>query len=215
MAEQGLKEIDIKGKPYVEVNERLKFFRGRYPEYSLISEIIKLEDGICLMKASVIDRAGVCLATGHAREKEGSTFINKTSYIENCETSAWGRALGNFGIGIETSVASAEEVGNAVKQRNAGGTAQPPKTPPAAKAPAKIAYVTAKQYADLLKVGAGMDLNKDEVGEVAAWYRKSDKMTAAEAASLIKNWDSEFNKFLDTREQKQAEPQEGSNGSSS
>ena len=49
-----------------------------------------------------------------AYEKEGSTFINKTSYIENCETSAWGRALGNLGIGIDTSIASAEEVQNAV-----------------------------------------------------------------------------------------------------
>ena len=52
-------------------------------------------------------------ATGYAYEKEGSTFINKTSYIENCETSAIGRALGIFGIGIDGSVASAEEVRNA------------------------------------------------------------------------------------------------------
>jgi len=85
-----------------------------------------------------------------------------------------------------------------------GGNGGKPSPAPAAKAPPKVAYVTAKQYADLLKVGAGMDLNKDEVGKVAAWYRKSDKMTAAEAASLIKNWDSEFNKFLDAREQYEA-----------
>jgi len=40
-----------------------------------------------------------------------------SSYIENCETSAWGRALANFGIGIDTAVASADEVGNAIKQQ--------------------------------------------------------------------------------------------------
>ena len=53
-----------------------------------------------------------------AEEEKGSTFINKTSYLENCETSAWGRALGNFGIGIDTSVASANEVGNAIANQS-------------------------------------------------------------------------------------------------
>ena len=57
------------------------------------------------------------LGTGTAYEKENSTFINKTSYIENCETSAVGRALGMIGIGIDTSVASYEEVSNAIKQQ--------------------------------------------------------------------------------------------------
>ena len=70
------------------------------------------------LKAIIKNPDGVILATGLAYEKEGSTFINKTSYIENCETSAWGRALGNLGIGIDTSIASAEEVGNAIKQQN-------------------------------------------------------------------------------------------------
>ena len=50
--------------------------------------------------------------------KENSSFINKTSYIENCETSAVGRALGMAGIGIDTAVASAEEVQNAINNQN-------------------------------------------------------------------------------------------------
>ena len=66
-----------------------------------------------------MDENGDVLATGHAFEREGSTFINKTSHIENCETSAWGRCLGNFGIGIEAAVASYEEVANAVIQQKA------------------------------------------------------------------------------------------------
>ena len=57
------------------------------------------------------------LGTGTAYEKESSTFINKTSYIENCETSAVGRALGMAGFGIDTSVASAEEVKNAINNQ--------------------------------------------------------------------------------------------------
>lgn len=114
-----LKTVDIKGKPYVEVNERLKYFRENYSDYSLETELISNDNGICLMKAIIKNPDGVIKATGFAYEKENSTFINKTSYIENCETSAWGRALGNFGIGIDTSIASAEEVQNAINNQKA------------------------------------------------------------------------------------------------
>ena len=67
--------------------------------------------------AEVTNNDGDVIATGTAYEKENSTFINKTSYIENCETSAVGRALGMAGFGIDTSVASAEEVANAIKNQ--------------------------------------------------------------------------------------------------
>jgi len=120
-----MKTVDIKGKKYVEVNERIKHFRANYPGWSLTSEIINDSDGKATIKATILDENGTIRATGHAYEKEGSSFINKTSYIENCETSAWGRALGNIGIGIDASVASAEEVGNAVKQQS-----EPPKPKP-------------------------------------------------------------------------------------
>lgn len=112
-----MKTIDIKGKPYVEVNERIKYFREHFKGWALISELISNENGVCIFKASVIDENGVVKATGYAYEKENSTFINKTSYIENCETSAWGRALGNLGIGIDISIASYEEVANAIENQ--------------------------------------------------------------------------------------------------
>ena len=70
------------------------------------------------MKATCADENGSILGTGTAYEKEGSSFINKTSYIENCETSAVGRALGFAGFGIDTSIASAEEVMNAQYQQS-------------------------------------------------------------------------------------------------
>ena len=79
------------------------------------------ENGICIFKATVgyTDEEGEFrpLGTGTAYEKEGANFINKTSYIENCETSAVGRALGMCGFGIEVSVASAEEVQNAINNQ--------------------------------------------------------------------------------------------------
>jgi len=111
-----MKTIDIKGKPYVMVNERLKEFREKYPNYSLTSEIIELTEDRVVMKATINYGDGV-LATGHAYEDKDSTFINKTSFIENAETSAWGRALANFGIGIDESVASADEVVTAIEQQ--------------------------------------------------------------------------------------------------
>lgn len=115
-----LKTVDIKGKKYVEVNERLKYFRSeeKYKDYSLESEIISLENGVITVKAIIRDANGVIKATGLAQEKESSSFINKTSFVENCETSAWGRALGNLGIGIDTSVATADEVLNAINNQN-------------------------------------------------------------------------------------------------
>lgn len=112
-----MKSINIKGKDYVMVNERLIAFREDYPKYSLISEIISITEDSCIMKASIIDENGVVIATGHAQEDKSSSMINKTSFIENCETSAWGRALGNFGYGISTSIASAEEVSMAIAKQ--------------------------------------------------------------------------------------------------
>lgn len=111
-----LKSINIKGKEYVEVNERIRAFREMYPNGSILTDMLTNDNGVCVFKVQVIND-GQILATGHAYEKEGSTFINKTSYIENCETSAIGRALGILGIGIDTSIASAEEVTNAVNNQ--------------------------------------------------------------------------------------------------
>ncbi|MBQ6547291.1 MAG: hypothetical protein IJL74_04780 [Bacilli bacterium] len=116
-ANETIKTTDIKGKEYAEVNQRIKAFRMLYPQGVIETEMISNENGICIFKAFVGYREGnelYKLATGTAYEKENSTFINKTSYIENCETSAVGRALGMAGFGIDTSVASAEEVQNAI-----------------------------------------------------------------------------------------------------
>lgn len=113
-ANETLKSIDFKGKGYVQVNERVKAFRMICPNGGISTEIVKMDDGIVTMKATITDESGLILATGYAQEKESSSYINKTSYIENCETSAVGRALGFAGIGIDGSMASAEEVANAI-----------------------------------------------------------------------------------------------------
>lgn len=113
-ANDTIKTTDIKGKDYAEVNQRIKAYRMVFPTGTIKTEMISNENGVCVFRALVTDEENNVLATGTAYEKENSTFINKTSYIENCETSAIGRALGIAGFGIDTSVASAEEVQNAI-----------------------------------------------------------------------------------------------------
>lgn len=115
---QSINTTDIKGKTYAEVNERVKGFRRLFPNGSISTQLISIDESdngkVCVFLATVADENGKALATGTAYEKENSTYINKTSYIENCETSAVGRALGFLGIGIDTSIASSEEVQNAI-----------------------------------------------------------------------------------------------------
>ena len=121
-ANETIKTTDIKGKNYAEVNQRIKAFRMVYPTGTIETKLVSNENGVCIFKAVVgfldENQNMIILGTGNAYEKEGSTFINKTSYIENCETSAVGRALGMAGFGIDVSIASAEEVQNAIQQQD-------------------------------------------------------------------------------------------------
>lgn len=109
-----LPRLDIKGKPYAAVPARIAAFRQLCPNGSIQTEIINMSDGVVTMRTTVTDEDGRVLATGFAQEKEANGYINKTSFIENCETSAVGRALGMIGIGSEGSLASAEEMVNAL-----------------------------------------------------------------------------------------------------
>ena len=120
-ANESLNATEVQGKPYIEVNQRIKAFRMVYPTGTIYTEIVSNENGVCVFTATVgyytDDGDFVPLGTGTAYEKENSTFINKTSYIENCETSAVGRALGMCGFGIDTSVSSADEVQNKINNQ--------------------------------------------------------------------------------------------------
>ena len=116
-ANELINTTDIKGKGYAEVNQRVKAFRCVYPQGTITTEILSNDNGVVVMRATVRDELGKVIGTGLAYEKENSSFINKGSYIENCETSAVGRALGFCGFGIDTSICSAEELGNALENQ--------------------------------------------------------------------------------------------------
>jgi hypothetical protein len=116
-----MKAVNIKGNDYITVNERLKHFRSEdvFTNWGIIETIEKLNDKEGVFKVEILNDHGNIIVTAHAQEYRDSSYINKTSFLENGFTSALGRALGYLGIGIDTSIASAEEVGNAVKNQSA------------------------------------------------------------------------------------------------
>jgi hypothetical protein len=103
---------------YITVNQRIEKFYEKYPEGTIQTEMVEHKDTFVIFKAYAYrNEDDKRPATGHAMEIDGSSFINKTSHIENCETSAVGRALAMLGFEISKSVASQEEVANARLQQ--------------------------------------------------------------------------------------------------
>ena len=167
-ANEGIRTTEIKGKQYSEVSQRIKAFRLVHPSGCITTEIIDMNNGIVTMKASVFDEQNHLLGTGFAQEKENSSFINKTSYIENCETSAIGRALGMCGYGVDVSVASAEEVQNAIHNQQMDEK--------------KLGELS-KTYTDLRTqlTNLGCDFRSDETN---AWICEKAKITTQNLQAL-------------------------------
>ena len=111
-----MKTINIKGKEYITVNERLIYFRNKeeFKGFGIKEDIVSIDDTEGIFKVTIYDSNGEPIVSAHAQEYRDSSYINKTSFVENGFTSALGRALGYLGIGIDTSIASANEVQNAV-----------------------------------------------------------------------------------------------------
>ena len=138
MGTHKFKTTNIKGKEYVEVNQRLLYFRNekKYEGWSIETAFLVLDSESCVAQTTISDNEGRVIAQGTAQEDKSSSYINKTSYIENCETSAVGRALAMLGIGIETSIASSNEVSMAIAKQEGKPVAKKaaPKKAPAQKA---------------------------------------------------------------------------------
>lgn len=113
-----IEPVEIKGKKYAEVSQRIKAFRMCFPEGFIRTQIVSHENSLVVIRAEVGHDDKV-LGTGTAFEEQNANYINKTSYIENCETSAVGRALGMAGFGVDAAVASAEEMTSMQNSRSA------------------------------------------------------------------------------------------------
>lgn len=113
--------VNIHGKEYKTVALRVDEFRKDYKdEWAIITKIAYRDENIVIMEADILNKENRVIATGFAEEDRRKGTINSTSALENCETSAIGRALANLGYG-GGEYASADEVANAVYQQNASG----------------------------------------------------------------------------------------------
>ena len=126
-----LEKANIKGKPYANVAERVKGFWALYENGRIVTEIIEHDGTSVTFRASCYDGDNL-IATGTAREVKSNAGVNSTSFYENAETSAVGRAIGFCGIG-DVNIASAEEVALAISQQEAPAPApkREPKRAPA------------------------------------------------------------------------------------
>ena len=117
-----MKTVNIKGKEYIPVNERLKYLAANFI-YSINTDYQYFqEQKMWVVKATLCITNGNQLTTftGLAQEIESSNYkdVNHTSALENAETSAVGRACAMAGIGIDTGIASADEVSKAIARQN-------------------------------------------------------------------------------------------------
>ena len=106
--------VDIHGKQYETVASRVERFR-KEKDYGINTVLLQNDETLVVMKATIKDGDRI-VACGHAEEKRASSQINRTSALENCETSAIGRALACLGY-IGTEFASADEVAQAIHQQ--------------------------------------------------------------------------------------------------
>ena len=108
--------VPIHGKEYKTVALRIQQFREKYPGHTILTELVEANDVLIVFKAT-ISWEGVVIATGYAEEVRRASNINRTSALENAETSAVGRALAFFGL-AGSEIASADEVVNAINEQN-------------------------------------------------------------------------------------------------
>lgn len=112
-----LPTVDIKGKAYVMVKDRILAFNELYKNGSIQTEIVSpLESKIVVVKAIVTpdttkpERQFV----DFSQATIGQGMVNTTAALENASTSAVGRALAYMGIGVIEGIASADEVNKAI-----------------------------------------------------------------------------------------------------
>lgn len=138
----------IHGKEYQTVASRVQKFREAYKfEYSIETELVSIDESTVVMKATIKNSDGRVVATGYAEESRTASQINRTSALENCETSAIGRCLASAGM-AGTEYASADEVAQAISQQGASVKTYP-NTAPATVAQASLILAKAKEYSGL------------------------------------------------------------------
>ena len=139
---------------------------GQEHFYAVVSEMLSAPGAeICVFKTSILCD-GVVIATGHAEEVRGQGNVNRTSHVENCETSSLGRCLSNFPVhnfaGSDyTKRPSREEMSKVQRQSTSNGPAVERGTD------ARMPSVTVTQPAGLA--------SEKQVYFAASFYKKAER----------------------------------------
>ena len=174
---------------YAEVKDRIRIFYAKYPDGRIVTELLGWENGVVHMQARVYknrddQKENLPCGVGHAYEEEDQGYVNKTSALENCETSAVGRALANAGISIEKSIASKQEMEFAMdrlERMKENGTF-------------KMPAVVRRKYNELLKIGLSKSkhLDQDFLFRLANFTRGNGEWTVEameDAIEVVKLYD--------------------------
>lgn len=179
-----IETMDIKGKKYATVAARVQAFRELFPEGVIQTDIVDISADSCTVRAWCgffvpDDDTPRILATASAHEDRSASSINRTSMLENCETSAVGRCLGLLGIGA-AAVASYEEVSAAVIRQDAERSEE-----------IKRSKITEIERAALEKRCRADGISFEKL---CAVYRVSDtsELTAAQHRNINEHWDKEI-----------------------
>ena len=159
--------VNIHGKEYTMVDERVAKFHELYPNGSITSSMSQKDDMFIFKSTATPDvDKPERFFTGHAYEIIGSTQINKTSALENCETSAIGRCLGFLNIGLN-GIATADEVANAIHQ-------QKPKP------------LTLKQAETILDLNQHEAIDGEFADRLDKWIQTDEERSYEEGEKVIK-----------------------------
>ena len=166
-------KVNIHGKEYLTVAYRIKLFREKYTlekGWAIITALVKEDDQKVIIKATIQNEQQNIIATGHAEENRTGSRINKTSALENCETSAIGRALASAGF-AGTEFASANEVVGAMQQQN-----EPVET------------ITKVDIENLEMAAKGINKTNDDIEKACQYYYKKSlkNLSHLEATRLLK-----------------------------
>ena len=175
MADKSKGEVEIHGSTYLTVARRVDDFRKseEFKGWSIETELVSAEDSMVVMKSTIRDSDGKVAATGYAEEDRSFGKINKTSALENCETSAVGRALAFLGL-AGSEIASADEVAGAINQQ---------KQMEADEHLLAHANATHKYFDDIVAIKEGI-ANDDFVSAGGAWFDLHNKASEEELQAL-------------------------------
>lgn len=169
--------VNIHGKEYKTVAKRVDEFRAEHKQdLAITTELISIDEKTVVMKAEIRTKDNFVIATGYAEENRTASTINRTSALENCETSAIGRALANFGL-AGGEYASADEVAQAISQQDHMGT-------PSYQIKGRLDFDELRSTLDALDDNASIDDYAKEIKD------KYPTMTPNQAAAIKKMFDA-------------------------